>query len=78
LPGVSEALAERIATYPADNLAVGGTADSLWQTGFSGTGKILEIEGADHGLQVAYREQSVQHHETVASAVAEFASGLRR
>ncbi len=76
LPGHSDALAERIREYPTDNLVVGGTADSLWQTGFRGTGKVLEIEGADHGLEVADWRTSIRHHEDVASAVVEFASGV--
>lgn len=76
LPGHSDALAERIREYPADNLVVGGTADSLWQTGFRGTGKVLEIEGASHSLEVADWRMSIRHDEGVASAAADFASGL--
>lgn len=76
LPGHSEALAERIREYPTDNLVVGGTADSLWQPGFCGTGKVLEIEGADHGLEVADWRTSIRQHERVASAVVDFASTL--
>lgn len=76
LPGHSDALAERIRQYPTDNLVVGGTADSLWQTGFRGTGKILEIEGADHSLEVADWRTSIRQHEGVVSAVVDFASGV--
>ena len=76
LPNESDALAKRIREYPADNLVVGGTADPLWQPGFSGTGQVLEIDGADHGLEVADWSTSMRHHERVASAVADFASGL--
>ena len=76
LPGHSDALAERIREYPTDNLVVGGTADTLWQKGFRGTGTVLEIEGANHRLEVADWRTSIRHHEGVASAVADFASGL--
>ena len=76
LPGHSDALVERIREYPTDNLVVGGTADSLWQRGFRGTGKVLEIEGADHGLEVADWRASIRQHEVVASAVVHFASGV--
>ena len=76
LPGHSDALAGRIRTYPAASLVVGGTADSLWQTGFRGTGKVLEIEGADHGLELADWRTSIRQHEAVASAVVDFASGV--
>lgn len=78
LPAHSDALAERIREYPTDNLVVGGTADSLRRTGFRGTGKVLEIEGANHGLEVADWRTSIRHHEGVASAVADFACGLAR
>lgn len=78
LPGHSDELAERIRAYPADNLVVGGTADSLWQTGLRGTGKVLEIEGADHSLEVPDWRTSIRHHEGIASAVVDFASGLGR
>ena len=76
LPGHSDALARRIREYPTHNLVVGGTADLLWQTGFRGTGQVLEIKGADHSLEVADWRTSVQQHEAVASAVADFASGV--
>lgn len=76
LPGHSEPLAERIREYPAENLVVGGTADSLWPTGFRGTGQVLEIEGADHGLEVADWRTSIRLHEGVATAVADFASRI--
>ena len=39
MPGHSDALAERIRTYPTDSLVVGGTADELWPTGFRSTGR---------------------------------------
>jgi hypothetical protein len=74
LPGHSEALTRRLREYPAANLVVGGTADELWQTGFRGTGTVLEIEGADHGLEVDDWRASVRHHERVAGTVADFAS----
>ncbi|MCW2796431.1 MAG: hypothetical protein JWM79_1928 [Nocardioides sp.] len=76
LPGHCDALAERIREYPTDNLVVGGTADDLWQTGFRGTGKVLEIEGADHSLEVADWRTSIRQHQDVASAVVDFASGV--
>ena len=76
LPGHSDALARRIREYRTHNLIVGGTADLLWQTGFRGTGQVLEIKGADHSLEVADWRTSVQQHEAVASAVADFASGV--
>jgi hypothetical protein len=76
LPGHSDALAARIRDYPTDSLVVGGTADDLWQKGFRGTGKVLEIEGADHGLEVADWHTSLRHHEGVATAVVDFASGI--
>jgi hypothetical protein len=76
MPGHSDALAERIREYPTASLVVGGTADSLWQTGFRGTGTVLEIEGADHSLEVADWRMSIRHHEDVASAVVDFASGV--
>ncbi len=76
MPGHSDALADRIREYPTDNLVVGGTADGLWQSGFRGTGKVLEIEGADHSLEVSDWRSSMRHHEGVASAVVDFASGV--
>ena len=76
MPGHSDALAERIRTYPTDSLVVGGTADELWPTGFRSTGKVLEIEGADHSLEVADWRTSLRQHEDIASAIADFASGV--
>lgn len=76
LPGHSDALAQRIREYPTQNLVVGGTADISWQTGFRGTGQVLEIEGADHSLEVADWRTSVKQHEAVAAAVAHFAVGV--
>jgi hypothetical protein len=76
LPGHSDALAARLRDYPTDSLVVGGTADDLWQQGFRGTGTVLEVEGADHGLEVADWRTSLRHHEDVAAAVVDFASGI--
>jgi hypothetical protein len=76
MPGHAEALAERIRAYPAENLVVGGTADFVWQRGFHGTGDVLEIEGADHGLEAADWRTSLRHHGAVAAAVADFGSAL--
>jgi hypothetical protein len=76
LPGHTDALADRIRGYPTDSLVVGGTSDSLWQPGFHGTGKVLEIEGADHSLEVSDWHASLRHHESVASAVVDFTSGI--
>ena len=70
------ARAAPIRDYPRDNLVVGGTADSLWQVGFRGTGQVLEIDGADHSLEVADWRTSIRHHQTVAAAVAAFAAEL--
>jgi len=61
---------------PTHNLVVGGTADISWQAGFRCTGQVLEIEGADHSLEVADWRTSVQQHEAVAAAVAHFAAGV--
>lgn len=72
----SEALAERIRTYPTANLVVGGTADPVWESGFVGTGEVVEVAGADHALEVEDRHASIRHHEDVASAVADFASSV--
>lgn len=77
LPDESKALVQRLRHYPSDNLVVGGTADPLWRPGFRGTGTVLEVEGADHGLEVADPRRTLQHHEDIASAVADFAAGLR-
>lgn len=77
LPGHSDALADRIRDYPAPNLVVGGTADPLWRTGFQGTGTVLEIEGADHSLEVPDWREALRLHDQVAAAVADFAAGLR-
>ena len=76
MPRHSGPLAERIRAYPTESLVVGGTADELWQPGFRGTGTVLEIEGADHSLEVADWRASLRHHEDVAAAIAGFASGL--
>ena len=65
-----------IRDYPADNLVVGGTADSLWRPGFRGTGRVLEIEGADHSLHGADWRASIRNHQEVASAVEAFAAEL--
>ncbi len=76
LPDDVEALAARLRDYPAANLVVGGTADALWEPGFRGTGSVLEIAGADHGLEVADRGATARHHDDVAAAVVAFASGI--
>jgi hypothetical protein len=76
LPAHSEALADQIREYPIDNLVVGGTGDILWQAGFRGSGQVLEVEGADHGLEVPDWRTSIRLHEDVASAVVDFASGV--
>ena len=66
----------QIRAYPTDNLVVGGTADPLWQPGFRGTGQVLELADADHGLEVADWQASLRLHERIAAAVADFAAGL--
>jgi hypothetical protein len=76
LPGESETLADRIRDYPAENLVVAGTADPLWQRGFRGSGTVIEIDEADHCLEVADWRSSLRQHEKVAAAVADFASGI--
>lgn len=76
LPGHSDALADRIRDYPAASLVVGGTADPLWRTGFQGTGEVLELDGADHSLEVPDWREALRLHERVAAVVAGFAAGL--
>ena len=76
LPDGYEAVAERIRAYPADNLVVGRTSDAFWQPGFQGTGEVIEIDQADHSLEVADWRQSMRHHESVATAIADFASTI--
>lgn len=66
-------LHEVLGSYPARNIVVGGTADDLWQPGFSGTGEVLEIEDGDHGLEVHDWSRSLLTHREVAEAVAGFA-----
>jgi hypothetical protein len=77
MPDHSGPLAQRIRTYPTDNLVVSGTSDPLWEKGFTGTGKVIEIEGADHGLEVDDWRTSLRHHEAVAASVVDFASRIR-
>lgn len=76
LPAHSEDLAPRIRGYPVGNLVVGGTADPLWERGFSGTGVVLEVDGADHALETPDWRDSLRQHEVVASAVADFARSV--
>lgn len=76
LPGHSDALADRIRDYPAASLVVGGTADPLWRSGFRGTGEVLELDGADHSLELPGWREALRLHERVAAAVADFAAGL--
>ncbi len=76
LPAHSHALATRLRDYPVDSLVVGGTADALWEPGFRSSGRTLEINGADHGLEVGDHQETVRHHTRVAAAVVRLASGL--
>jgi hypothetical protein len=78
LPGASADLAERLSTYPAPNLMVGGTADPLWRSGFRAAGEVVESKGADHALEVGDWRASLRHHERVASSVADFAADVAR
>jgi hypothetical protein len=77
MPDHSGALAHRIRTYPTDNLVIGGTSDPLWENGFTGTGKVIEIDGADHGLEVDDWRASIRHHADVAASVVDFADSIR-
>ena len=77
LPAHCDALAERLRDYPTDSLVVGGTADALWEKGFHSTGTVLEIDGADHGLEVADPRATRRHHEDVASWVSDLARTVR-
>lgn len=76
LPEQSAALAGRLRDYPVASLVVGGTADPLWAPGFRSTGTVLEVNGADHGLEVADQDQTWRHHARVTAAVADLAASL--
>lgn len=74
LPVESRELARRLRTYPRDNLVVGGTADVFWMDGFAGTGRVIEVAGADHSLDLADQDASLRQHEGIAAAIVDFAS----
>lgn len=76
MPVESTALEQRIRGYPAENLVVGGTRDPFWVNGFTGTGMVIEVPGADHALETGDPDVSTRHHENTAAAVVDFASNI--
>ncbi len=58
------------------NLVVGGTADDLWLSGFRGTGTVVELPDADHGLEAADWQTSFRNHERALLAVQRFVTAL--
>lgn len=76
MPAESEALKQRIRTYPTDNLVVGGTQDPLWVNGFTGRGEVIELPGADHALETGSMVASARDHRATAAAVVDFASKI--
>lgn len=76
LAAESEALASRLRDYPAPNLVVGGTADDLWVNGFRGSGTVVEMVDADHGLEAPDWQASFRNHERSLLAVHRFVSAL--
>ena len=76
LAAESEALASRLRDYPGPNLVVGGTADDLWLSGFRGTGTVVELPDADHGLEAADWQTSFRNHERALLAVQRFVTAL--
>lgn len=76
MPVESAALEHHVRAYPTDNLVVGGTADPFWVNGFTGTGVVIEVAGADHALETGDRDASTRHHEDIAAAVVDFASHI--
>src|SRR5262245_12781797 len=64
----------------APRLLIGGSADPSWDgavaRSFEGA-EVLELDGADHGLEVDDREASATNLATVAGAIRRFLEGLR-
>jgi hypothetical protein len=69
-PGVRAALQD----YPAASLVVGGTADPLWEVGFAGSGRVMQIDGADHSLELPDWRATIEIHREVAEAVVALAA----
>jgi len=74
-----EFVAAGLRSYPAPSLLVGGTADGLWSAPSitPPDQRVLEIEGADHGLERrgSWRD-SITDLRDVLDAVERFARGL--
>lgn len=65
-------------SYPAPSLVVGGTADPLWEAGFAGSGRVLQVDGADHSLELPDWRASLEVHREVAEAVVALAATALR
>lgn len=64
-------IAELLTAYPAEQLVVGGTADPFWVRGFLGAGRTLEVDGADHSLELSDPEATSSVRTKVSVAVTE-------
>lgn len=72
-----EAVAQSLSTYPAPQLVVGGSADSLWPAGApQPSGEVMYVEGADHGMDRGGVRESNEVHMDVVDRVRAFAKSL--
>lgn len=71
------AVAQALSAYPAPQLVVGGSADSLWPSGAPQLpGEVMYVEGADHGMHRGGVRESNAVHMDVVDRVRAFAKAL--
>jgi hypothetical protein len=77
-PVLSEtAVAQALSAYPAPQLVVGGSADSLWPADApQPSGEVLYVDGADHGMHRGGVRESNDVHMDVVDRVRAFAKKL--
>lgn len=74
-----EAVAQALSAYPAPQLVVGGSADSLWPPDVPRpSGEVMYVDGADHAMHRGGVRESNRVHMDVVDRVREFAKSLDR
>ncbi|GGB21188.1 hypothetical protein GCM10011492_08890 [Flexivirga endophytica] len=71
------AVGQALSAYPAPQLVVGGSADSLWpQDAPQPSGEVMYVDGADHGMHRGGVRESNGIHMDIVERVRAFAAAL--
>ncbi len=74
-----DAVVQALSAYPAAQLVVGGSADSLWPDDAPRlTGEVMYVDGADHGMHRGGVRESNEIQMEVVDRVREFAKTVAR